>query len=59
MQGQRRQAYSATTTISRKERGLEWNVALESGGWLVSDAVKIAIEAEVFVPAAVAAPVTN
>jgi polyisoprenoid-binding protein YceI len=59
MQGQRRQAYSATATISRKEWGLEWNVALESGGWLVSDAVKIAIEAEVFVPAAVVAPVTN
>jgi polyisoprenoid-binding protein YceI len=59
MQGQRRQAYSATATISRKEWGLEWNVALESGGWLVSDAVKIAIEAEVFVPAAVVTPVTN
>ena len=51
MKGQRRQAYSATTTISRKEWGLEWNVALESGGWLVGDAIKVAIEAEVFVPA--------
>ena len=51
MKGQRRQAYSATTTISRKEWGLEWNVALESGGWLVGDAIQIAIEAEVFVPA--------
>ena len=51
MKGQRRQAYSATTTISRKQWGLEWNVALESGGWLVGDSVKIAIDAEVFVPA--------
>jgi polyisoprenoid-binding protein YceI len=51
MKGQRRQAYSATTTISRKEWGLEWNVALESGGWLVGDTIKVAIETEVFVPA--------
>ena len=40
-------AFSISTKISRKEFGLEWNVALESGGWLVSDEVKIHIEAEV------------
>lgn len=55
MQGKRRASYSMTTTINRKDFGLNWNVALESGGWLVSDAVKIAIEVEVIeaVPAAV------
>ena len=35
--------------------GLEWNVALESGGWLVSDQVKISLEVEVVDKAAVAA----
>jgi polyisoprenoid-binding protein YceI len=39
-------AYAAETSISRKEFGLEWNVALETGGVLVGDKVKIAIEAE-------------
>lgn len=38
--------FSATTTINRKDWGLEWNVALEAGGWLVGDEVEIAIEAE-------------
>ncbi|MEO7000795.1 MAG: YceI family protein [Ktedonobacterales bacterium] len=55
MQGKQLQAFSLNTRLSRKEFGLEWNVALESGGWLVSDEVKIAVEAEVVeaVPAAV------
>lgn len=39
-------AYSAETTISRKEFGLNWNVALETGGVIVGDNVKISIEAE-------------
>lgn len=47
MYGKQRMAFSIATKISRKEFGLEWNVALESGGWLVGDEVKIAIEAEV------------
>ena len=47
MQGKQLQGFSLTTKISRKEFGLEWNVALESGGWLVGDEVKIAVEAEV------------
>lgn len=40
------QKVSATleTKISRKEWGLVWNVALEAGGVLVSDDVKIAID---------------
>lgn len=37
--------------ISRKDFGLNWNVALESGGWLVSDKVILDIEAQVFQPA--------
>jgi polyisoprenoid-binding protein YceI len=38
--------FSATTTINRKDWGLEWNVALETGGWLVSDQISIEIELE-------------
>jgi polyisoprenoid-binding protein YceI len=39
--------FEAHTRISRKEWGLNWNVALETGGWLVSDEIKISIELEV------------
>jgi polyisoprenoid-binding protein YceI len=39
--------FSAKTTIKRKEWGLNWNVALETGGWLVGDDVHIAIELEI------------
>ena len=39
--------FSARTKINRKEWGLEWNVALETGGWLVGEAVNISIELEV------------
>lgn len=46
MQGKQLQAFSAALTISRKDFGLEWNVALESGGWLVSDQVKISLEVQ-------------
>jgi polyisoprenoid-binding protein YceI len=38
--------FTATTKISRKEFGLNWNVALETGGFLVGDEVKISIEGE-------------
>ena len=37
---------SATTTINRKDFGLAWNTALESGGVMVGDEVKIALEIE-------------
>jgi polyisoprenoid-binding protein YceI len=36
----------ATTRIDRKEFGLLWNVALEAGGVLVGDDVKITIDVE-------------
>jgi polyisoprenoid-binding protein YceI len=38
--------FSAQTEISRKDFGLEWNVALETGGVLVSDKIKIVLEIE-------------
>lgn len=38
--------FTASTSINRKEWGLEWNVALETGGVLVGDEVKIDIELE-------------
>ena len=50
MQGKDRYGFTATTSFSRKEFGLEWNVALESGGWLVSDKISIAIDAQVIAP---------
>lgn len=49
--------FGATTKISRKDWGLTWNVALETGGWLVSDEIKISIEAEI-VKQAEAVPAT-
>jgi polyisoprenoid-binding protein YceI len=36
--------FAAETEISRKEFGLEWNVALEAGGVLVGDKVKIQLD---------------
>jgi polyisoprenoid-binding protein YceI len=36
--------FTADSSLSRKDYGLTWNVALETGGWLVSDQVKIHIE---------------
>jgi len=42
--GNERVGLSGTTTISRKDFGLTWNVALESGGILVSDKVKISLD---------------
>ncbi|HZI30202.1 MAG TPA: YceI family protein [Gemmatimonadaceae bacterium] len=44
--GNSKAGYTATTHISRKDFGLEWNVALEAGGVLVGDDVKITIEAQ-------------
>jgi polyisoprenoid-binding protein YceI len=55
MRGNRRTMFSTKATISRKKWGLTWNVALETGGWLVSDKIQIGIEAHVVEPAAVPA----
>ena len=42
--GNERIGFSGATTISRKDFGLTWNVALEAGGVLVSDKVKITLD---------------
>ncbi len=39
--------FTATTSISRKEWNLTWNQALETGGMLVGDEIKINIELEI------------
>jgi polyisoprenoid-binding protein YceI len=44
--GNLRVAVSATTKISRKEFGLVWNAALESGGILVGDEVTISLDVQ-------------
>lgn len=42
--GGTRAGFTATTELSRKDFGLEWNVALEAGGFMVGDKVKVTIE---------------
>ena len=44
--GQRVAGFTAETTINRKDFGLNWNAALETGGVLVGDQAKVAIEIE-------------
>lgn len=44
--GKQRIGFSATAKISRKDFGLTWNAALESGGVLIGDEVKITIDVE-------------
>jgi polyisoprenoid-binding protein YceI len=44
--GGERVGFSATTSINRKDYGLVWNVALETGGFLVGDKIDIALEIE-------------
>ncbi len=44
--GGTRAGFTATTEVNRKDWGLEWNVALEGGGLLVGEKVKINLEAE-------------
>lgn len=47
--GGTRAAFSATTEIDREEFGASWNMALETGGWLVSKKVRIELEAQAVV----------
>jgi polyisoprenoid-binding protein YceI len=44
--GNEKAGFEATTRIKRGDYGLTWNAALETGGVLVGDEVKISIEAE-------------
>jgi polyisoprenoid-binding protein YceI len=41
-----RLGFSATTTIDRRDFGLTWNQALETGGVLVGNEIKISIDVE-------------
>jgi polyisoprenoid-binding protein YceI len=42
--GSRTVGFTASTKINRKNWGLNWNVALETGGWLVGEEIKIGID---------------
>ena len=44
--GNTRVAVSATTRINRKDFGLTWNAALETGGILVGDEVTITLDVQ-------------
>jgi polyisoprenoid-binding protein YceI len=44
--GNTRTAFTASTTIDRKEFGLTWNQALEAGGVLVGEKVNVEIEVQ-------------
>ena len=53
--GNKRTSIAATGKLSREQFGLVWNMALEFGGLMVSDEVKLHIEAEAVAVAPVAA----
>ncbi|HEY0996425.1 MAG TPA: YceI family protein [Gemmatimonadaceae bacterium] len=44
--GQVQAGFTASTRVDRKDFGLTWNQALEAGGVLVADEVKISVEVE-------------
>jgi polyisoprenoid-binding protein YceI len=50
--GNERAGYSATGKIDRRDFGLTWNQALETGGILVGDEVKISLNVELMRPKA-------
>lgn len=45
--GQTAAGFSATTVIDRSDWNLEWNVALETGGFLVGDTITLNLEIEI------------
>ena len=53
--GSTRTGFSAKTSVNRKDFGLTWNVALEAGGFVVSDKIEITLEIEAIQKAASAA----
>jgi len=57
--GNRRAGVSARTTLNRKDFGLHWNRALESGGLLVGDEVDINLEIEAVLDQEAAALLTE
>src|SRR5947209_15026208 len=50
--GGERAGFSASVTIDRKDYGLEWNKALETGGLLVGEKVELTLEVEAIKQAA-------
>jgi polyisoprenoid-binding protein YceI len=44
--GNARVGFEARTTVQRKDFGLTWNQALETGGVLVGDAIEISLDVE-------------
>ena len=42
--GNLRAGFEGGTTINRKDWGLTWNAALETGGWLVSDKITVELD---------------
>jgi polyisoprenoid-binding protein YceI len=44
MDGARHAGFSAKAKVNRKDWDLNWNVALEAGGWLVGDQIKLEVE---------------
>ncbi len=44
--GNEKLAFETETTINRKDFGLNWNAALETGGFLVGDEVKISVSVQ-------------
>jgi polyisoprenoid-binding protein YceI len=44
MDGVRHAGFTARAKVNRKDWGLDWNVALEAGGWLVGESVSLEVE---------------
>lgn len=53
--GGERAGFSATTEVDRRDYGLTWNQALETGGVLVANEIRISLEVELVKQVAVAA----
>jgi polyisoprenoid-binding protein YceI len=54
--GNQRAGFSAKASLDRRDYGLTWNAALETGGVLVGEKVEIAIELEAVKKAAAVSP---
>ena len=55
MDGARRAGFTARAKVNRKDWDLDWNVALEAGGWLVGDQITLEVEVALQEALAVAA----
>jgi polyisoprenoid-binding protein YceI len=44
--GNTKAGFEGTATVNRKDWGLTWNAALETGGFLIADKVKLVLEIE-------------